>query len=151
MSTLHEDLIVIDGLIVSNWSEEVFRDMRKGGLTAANCTCCLWEGFAGTMANIARWNGWFRAHDDLIVKARTTADIRRAKEEGRTAIVLGFQNTSAFEDKLGAVQLFKDVGVGIAQLTYTSSPTTPRTSRAPVATRAATRGSATGAASWWPR
>ena len=118
MSTLHEDLIVIDGLIVSNWSEDVFRDMRKGGLTAANCTCCVWEGFAETMANIARWNGWFREHEDLIVKARTAADIRKAKEEGRTAIVLGFQNTSAFEDKLGAVQLFKDAGVGIAQLTY---------------------------------
>ena len=118
MSKLHEDLIVIDGLIVSNWSAEVFQDMRKGGLTAANCTCCVWEGFAETMNNIARWNGWFREHDDLIVKARTAADIRKAKEDGRTAIILGFQNTSAFEDKLGAVQLFKDVGVGIAQLTY---------------------------------
>ena len=118
MSTLHEDLIVIDGLIVSNWSAEVFRDMRKGGLTAANCTCCVWEGFSETMNNIARWNGWFREHDDLIVKARTAADIRKAKEDGRTAIILGFQNTSAFEDKLGAVQLFKDAGVGIAQLTY---------------------------------
>ena len=118
MSELHENLIVIDGLIVSNWSEDVFRDMRKGGLTAANCTCCVWEGFAETMNNIARWNGWFREHDDLIVKARTAVDIRKAKEDGRTAIILGFQNTSAFEDKLGAVQLFKDVGVGIAQLTY---------------------------------
>ena len=92
--------------------------MRRGGLTAANCTCCVWEGFAGTMDNIARWNGWFRDHADLIVKARTAADIRRAKEEGRTAIVLGFQNTSAFEDRLGAVELFKDAGIGIAQLTY---------------------------------
>ena len=79
MSTLHEDLIVIDGLIVSNWSAEVFGDMRKGGLTAANCTCCVWEGFAETMDNIARWNGWFRDHDDLIVKARTAADIRRGQ------------------------------------------------------------------------
>ena len=118
MSTLHEDLIVIDGLIVSNWSAEVFRDMRKGGLTAANCTCCVWEGFVDTMNNVAQWNGWFREHGDLIVKARSAADIRKAKEEGRTAIVLGFQNTSAFEDRLGAVQLFKDAGVGIAQLTY---------------------------------
>ena len=118
MSALHEELIVIDGLIVSNWSADVFRDMRKGGLAAANCTCCVWEGFAETMSNVAQWNGWFREHDDLIVKARSAADIRRAKEEGRTAIILGFQNTSAFEDKLGAVQLFKDAGVGIAQLTY---------------------------------
>ena len=118
MGTLHDDMIVIDGLIIADWSPAIFRDMRRGGLTAANCTCCVWEGFAETMANIARWNGWFRAHDDLIVKARTAADIRHAKQEGRTAIILGFQNTSAFEDKLGAVELFKDAGVGIAQLTY---------------------------------
>ena len=118
MSVSHEDLIVIDGLIIADWSPEVFADMRRGGLTAANCTCCVWEGFAETMGNVARWNGWFRAHGDLIVKARTAADIRRAKEDGRTAIVLGFQNTSAFEDRLGAVALFKDAGVGIAQLTY---------------------------------
>ena len=118
MSVAHEELIVFDGLIVANWSPEVFADMRRGGVTAANCTCCVWEGFAGTMANVARWNAWFRAHGDLIVKARGTADIRAAKEEGRTAIVLGFQNTSAFEDRLGAVEIFKDSGVGIAQLAY---------------------------------
>lgn len=118
MSVAHEELIVFDGLIVANWSPEVFADMRRGGVTAANCTCCVWEGFAGTMANVARWNAWFHAHGDLIVKARGTADIRAAKEEGRTAIVLGFQNTSAFEDRLGAVEIFKDSGVGIAQLAY---------------------------------
>ena len=34
----HEGGIVTDGLIISNWSREVFEDMRRGGLTAANCT-----------------------------------------------------------------------------------------------------------------
>ena len=63
------------------------------------------------MKNIARWNAWFRQHDDLILKVRTTADIARAKAEGKTGIVLGFQNASAFEDQLGYVQHFKDVGV----------------------------------------
>ena len=33
---LHKDLIVIDGLIISKWNREVFEDMRKGGITAAN-------------------------------------------------------------------------------------------------------------------
>ena len=42
----------------------------------------------------------------------------RAKQEGKTGIVLGFQNISAFEDQLGYVQLFKELGVGIAQLAY---------------------------------
>jgi membrane dipeptidase len=118
MAVAHEDLIVFDGLIISKWDHEVFADMRRGGVTAANCTCSVWEGFSATMDNVAAWNGWFQEYPDLIVKARSTADIRRAKEEGRTAIVLGFQNVSAFEDRLGAIELFKEVGVGIAQLAY---------------------------------
>ena len=117
-AALHRDAIIFDGLIVSNWSRSVFDDMRRGGLTAANCTCCVWENFADTMKNIARWNAWFREHDDVILKVRTTADIHRAKADGKTGIVLGFQNVSAFEDQLGYIQHFKDVGVGVAQLAY---------------------------------
>ena len=115
---LHDDLIVFDGLIVANWGRSVFEDMRAGGLTGANCTCCVWENFAGTMANIARWKSWIDENDDLLLQAYTTEDIRRAKREERTAIVLGFQNVSAFEDQLGHIRLFKEHGVGIVQMAY---------------------------------
>ena len=118
MSGLHDELIIFDGLNVSNWSRAVFEDMRRGGVTAANCTCCVWEGFAETMRNIGQWNRWFHEHGDILLKVRTTADIRRAKAEGKTGIVLGFQNVSAFEDQLGYVELFKEVGVGVAQMAY---------------------------------
>ena len=40
---LHADSIVIDGLIIAKWNRELFEDMRKGGLTAANCTVSVWE------------------------------------------------------------------------------------------------------------
>jgi hypothetical protein len=39
VTSLHDSLTVIDGLVVSKWSRAVFADLRKGGLTAANCTC----------------------------------------------------------------------------------------------------------------
>ena len=117
-SRLHGELTVFDGLIVSNWSRGVFEDMVRGGVTAANCTCSVWEDFRDTMGNVAQWKGWFREHADLLLQVYSTADIARAKREGKTGIVLGFQNASAFEDRLGYVQLFKDVGVGIVQLTY---------------------------------
>ena len=115
---LHDEMIVFDGLIVSNWERSVFEDMRTGGLTGANCTCCVWEDFAGTMANIARWKSWIDENDDLLLQAYTTEDIRRAKRERRTAVVLGFQNVSAFEDQLGYIRLFKELGVGIVQMAY---------------------------------
>src|SRR5262245_43565061 len=115
---LHRDMIVIDGLIISKFSRAVFQDMRKGGLTAANCTCCVWENFEGTMRNIAHWNRSFADNSDLILPVRTIADIRAAKAADKSGIILGFQNISAFEDQVGYVKLFKDCGVGIAQMAY---------------------------------
>jgi membrane dipeptidase len=92
--------------------------MRRGGLTAANCTCSVWEGFQATMTNIATWKGYFRDHADLLRQVYTTTDIQHAKKEGKTGIVLGFQNTTAFEDNPGYIQLFKELGVGIVQMCY---------------------------------
>lgn len=118
LTELHDEMTVFDGLIVANWDRTVLEDMRRGGLTAANCTCSIWEGFADTMKNIAAWNRLIQENQDLVHKVRGIADIRRAKAEGKTGIVLGFQNVSAFEDQLGYIEHFKDVGVGVVQLAY---------------------------------
>jgi membrane dipeptidase len=115
---LHNQSVVIDGLIIANWGRELFEDMRRGGLTAANCTVSVWEGFQGTVNNIAAFNRYYQEHADLIRPVRTTADILKAKEEGRTGVILGFQNAHAFEDQLGYVEIFKQLGVGIVQMAY---------------------------------
>jgi membrane dipeptidase len=115
---LHRDMTVFDGLIVANFGREVFEDMRRGGLTAANCTCCIWEGFRDTMRNIARWKRWFDEHADLITPVHTSADVARAKREGRIGIALGWQNLSGIEDQIGYLALFKALGVGIMQIAY---------------------------------
>ncbi|MBE25614.1 MAG: peptidase M19 [Rhodospirillaceae bacterium] len=115
---LHKNSIVIDGLVVSNWSREVFADMRKGGLTAANCTCSVWEGIKGTLNNIAHWKYSFETNKDLILQVKTSNDIHAAKKSNRTGIILGWQNTSGIEDHIDYLGIFKDLGVGIMQLTY---------------------------------
>lgn len=115
---LHASALVIDGLNISRFGPQVFADMRKGGLTAANCTCSVWEGFDATLGAIGQWKRWFDQHADLIVQIRTTDDIHRAKADGRSGIILGFQNATAFEGRLDYVSFFKDQGVGIVQLTY---------------------------------
>ncbi len=117
-STIYKNAIVFDGLIISNWSGDLFREMQQSGLTAANCTCSVWENFTDTVNNLVAWNGWLREFSDHIVKAETVSDIRAAKSAGKTAIILGMQNTSAFEDKIGYVEILKTLGVGIAQMTY---------------------------------
>lgn len=115
---LHKDAIVIDGLVCGKMDLELFQDMHRGGVTAANCTMAFWENFQGTVNNIAQVNAIIDQNPDLLLKVRTTADIRRAKAEGKTGILMGFQNTYAYEDQIGYVQIFKDLGVGIVQMAY---------------------------------
>ncbi|MBF9000962.1 dipeptidase [Vibrio nitrifigilis] len=115
---LHEDAIVIDGLVIAKWERALFQDMREGGLTAANCTVSVWEGFQNTVDNIVDMNNLLEENSDLVLKVKTTADIHRAKQEGKTGIMMGFQNAHAFEDQLGYVQVFKDLGVGVVQMCY---------------------------------
>ncbi len=117
-SNLHQQLIVVDGLNVSNWSRQVFEDMRQGGVTAANCTCSVWEKFQATMDNIAHWKQMLQDNRDILLQVKTTGDIRLAKEQRKTGIILGFQNVAAFEDRLGYIQIFKELGVGIVQMAY---------------------------------
>ncbi len=115
---LHEDAIIIDGLEINRWSRDVFEDMRRGGLTAVNCTCAAWEGFRDTMNNIAQWKRWFRDYDDILLQVFTTEDIQRAKREQKTGIYLGWQNTYPIEDRIEYLGVFKALGVGVMQLTY---------------------------------
>ena len=115
---LHTSLIAFDGLNVSKWSRTVFLDMRRGGLTAANSTCSIWENFQATMNNIAAWKKMIRENGDLLTQVYSIPDIFRAKEEKKTGIILGFQNVSGFEDQIDYIELFRELGVRIVQLAY---------------------------------
>lgn len=57
--------------------------MRKGGLTAANCTVSVWEGFQATINNIVASQTLIRENSDLVIPVKTTADIRRARYSGQ--------------------------------------------------------------------
>ncbi len=118
MSTLHDNSIIIDGLNISKFEHSVFEDMRKGGVTAVNCTVSVWESFQKTVDNIAEMRQQIREHSDILTLVRTTDDIRRAKQENKTGIIFGFQNAHAFEDNLGYIETFKQLGVNVVQLCY---------------------------------
>ena len=118
MNALHQDSVVIDGLIISKWGRPVFEDMRRAGLTAANCTVSVWENFTKTVASIAEMKRMVRDNADLLTLVRGVDDIHRARREGRTGVILGFQNAHAFEDNLDYIEAFADLGVRVVQLCY---------------------------------
>jgi membrane dipeptidase len=114
----HDGAIIVDGLQTCQWSRSIFEEMRAGGVTAVNVSSLLWENFREGIDYVSEWKHFLRENSDLLRPVRTVADIHAAKAENKTGIILGWQNTSPLEDKLDYVEIFKDLGVGIMQLTY---------------------------------
>ena len=108
----------IDGLQYNNWSEMVFRQLREGGLDAVHVTIAYHENLREVILNFEKWNRWFEAYPQLIMKGTCADDVWRARESGRTAIFFGFQNASPIEDDIGLVEIVHALGARFMQLTY---------------------------------
>ena len=110
--------VVIDGLQYCNWSEEIFRQVRAGGVDAIHTTIVYHEDYAGTLERLAEWRALFDRFGDHVCPARTAADISAAKSAGRTAVFFGLQNCKPVEDDLGRIADLFGRGVQFMQLTY---------------------------------
>src|SRR5439155_5343536 len=117
---LHEKSIVIDALDVSLPVREHFEHMRAGGVTAANYTITLADGFdfRRTVQEIRAFDHRLEENADILRPIRSVADIEAAKREGRVGILYGFQNATPIERDLRLVEVFARLGVGVIQLTY---------------------------------
>jgi membrane dipeptidase len=116
---LHSDALVIDGLNISHWSDEVvYRHLREGGITAINASVAVWEGTKQTLQNIGRFYRDFAVYSQYIRPVTSVADIHAAKREGKTGVILGFQNSSPIEEDLDLVEVFYRLGVRVIQITY---------------------------------
>ena len=116
---MYYEAVVIDGLNVSNWdSDEVYVSLNDGSVSAINATIATWENYRETLDHISRWLARFRERSARILLVENVEDIHRAKRQGKTGIILGWQNTSPIENRLDRLELFHRLGVRIAQVTY---------------------------------
>ena len=111
-------MFIIDALQYSNWTEKIFRQMNEGSITAVHVTICYHEDFQEMVQNVIAWNQRFEQYAQLIFQGLTADDVRKADEEGRTAIFFGFQNCSPIEDNIGLVEVCHQLGVRFMQLSY---------------------------------
>jgi len=109
---------LIDCLQYANFSEKIFRQMHEGKVNAVHVTIAYHESFREMILNLEQWNRWFEMYPDLIFKGETGDDVRRAQEDGRTAIFFGFQNPSPIEDDIGLIEICHTLGIRFMQLTY---------------------------------
>ncbi|MCL7931177.1 dipeptidase [Halomonas llamarensis] len=115
---MSKQMLTVDGLQYSNWSREIFEQMREGGVDAVHATLVYHETLRETLTRIGEWNRRFEAHHDLIMPVQAPSDILLAQQEGKVGIFFGAQNCSPIEDDIDMVAVLRQLGLLIMQLTY---------------------------------
>src|SRR5688572_26758178 len=110
--------MIIDALQCGHFNRESFEALRQGRYNAVTPTLGFWEGTIESLDSLAPWRDLERADVDLILIARSAAGIDRADSEAKLAVVLGYQNSNLFEDRIAFVEFFAELGVRVVQLTY---------------------------------
>jgi membrane dipeptidase len=72
---------------------------------------------SAAIEDCTKWSNWIKQNGTKLLQARTAGDIRRAKQEGKQAIMFNFQN-SPLEGRLESLDLFHSLGVRSMQVTY---------------------------------
>jgi membrane dipeptidase len=139
---IHRDAIVVDthedvpDALAEKWADIAVRGATKhfdiprakeGGLTALFFAVYVPASYAdGGAARIAldridMVQNVVAVHPADLVSAASVTEIRRAKREGKIAILMGIEGGHAIEDSLGALRDFHRLGVRYMTLTHTNS------------------------------
>lgn len=120
---LHRNSLVFDALSLYYVVHgEYLERMEQGGVNATIITAQDGMGtFAGCCKAIDTILEEIRAHPDRMLQALSASDVRKAKAEGKIAIILGFQDARAIEEELAYLRTFHRLGLRVLQLTYTGA------------------------------
>jgi membrane dipeptidase len=116
---LLRDIIAIDATspLIRDAKPEYVDMYIQGGWSGVAPTVGGVEDAPFTMRSIGKWLAELRRRPDLML-VRSAADILRAKEQGRLAIIMHIQGTDPIEDSLDLIDAYKAMGVGVMQLAY---------------------------------
>ncbi|HMD16037.1 MAG TPA: membrane dipeptidase [Terriglobales bacterium] len=123
IAALYKNAIVIDSLCApfvdmdAPPAAEVLRAVQQSGITAINYTVSE-PTFEATVGNIAAVEALVDQHPEAFLIVRRHSDIARAKRETKIGIMPGFQYTAFLEENPERIEMFRQLGVRIMQLTY---------------------------------
>lgn len=115
---LHERAIIIDNAQASYFNTEYFKEVKKAGVTVAAITVAYNHNLSEAMKLIAEWNRKITVNADKALLLSHPDDVLCAKEEGKVAYMLAFQNTMPLEGNTALLELFCKLGIRMVQLTY---------------------------------
>jgi len=109
---------IVDALSMPTPERKWFEQWRAAALACVNTTIAVWENSQETLAVLGKWRHIVAANNDLVDFATSVDEIEAIRRSGRTAIVLGFQNTAPVDHNIDLFGTFRDLGVCVMQLTY---------------------------------
>ncbi len=74
--------------------------------------------FSATVKDIAYVQKLIEVHPAYFMQVRVPSDMQAAKREGKLGIICSFESTDMLESKLERIELFRDLGVRVMQLSY---------------------------------
>ena len=96
---------------------EMLQNAKASGITGVNLTIGGSTPEA-VFQSMARWERDIERHPDVLMKIRTIADLRTAKQQKKLGLIYGFQDGVGIGDDLTRVRLYHAFGLRIVQLTY---------------------------------
>jgi membrane dipeptidase len=74
--------------------------------------------FAATVDEIAYFQRIIEIYPAYFMQVRVPADMEKAKSEGKLGIIFSFESADMFEGKVDRIELFRNLGVRVMQLSY---------------------------------
>lgn len=124
---VHKEAIVIDGRDPTHLmygftrapKDEYIGILQAGGLTAVVVDAAWVDDVFGQAARaVAAWHHRVAAMGESARIIYTVDDIQEAKRTGKVGFILSFQSPSPVEDDLDLVDMWRNLGIRVMQLTY---------------------------------
>ena len=115
---LYQNAIVIDALIITRgWDENSFETARETGYTGIQ-TSLSSGNLEAALRGLAEWNQLIQDNPDRLARAVSVEDFIQAKQAGKLAVMLGFQNATMIGNSTNNLETLYKQGTRWIQLTY---------------------------------
>jgi membrane dipeptidase len=114
----YEGLLVIDALCFGwDWGDAVFTALGEAGYSGIIESLDR-ENLQTAIDQLVMWRRRVEEHGDKLLLALSAADFERAKDSGRTAVLMNFQDATMLEGDADNVEALHALGMRSFQLTY---------------------------------
>lgn len=118
LTRLYRDAVVIDATCPLLYEHKYVEEYKRGGHTLVLPTLHdIGDGALGGLRTLAAWHHTVRKDPELML-VRSGTDIAAAKAQGKLGVSFHFQGADPIENRLDYIDAYKQLGVGMIQLTY---------------------------------